>query len=193
MKKKEDAKHNAGVVRDKHSLLQSVAFTVLWLLAIVLFYSLLVHFTHLRSRVPIDPIGAVISRVNPPERAFNIQQANYHIGETERLVAETQQQGGGSSGGHNSSHARTYETMIWHNDEATKYMLAAEAKGVDLKKEGLIKRLCDSLKAQYVLMTGKDPDSINDSETLNARVNNGEDLQTVFNQIQEQLKFAMSW
>lgn len=181
----------------KQSKIQKVLLIVLYVLTLGIFTASLIHFTNLRNGSPVDPIGIMKTKINQPkERQENINQANHHIGEAERLSDWLKQQDAGNKqdqqhGG--NAHAKTYNEMLAHNDKATSYMLAAESQGVDLKKEGLIKRLCDSLRAQYLLITGKDASTIKDSETLNARVSHGEDLQTVYNQIKEQLEFAMSW
>lgn len=178
-------------------ILNRIVILLLYVASILLFASSLIHFTSLRHKAPVDPIGIITLKISTPrQRQYNLNQANYHIGESEKILKWLKQQGAGSEqtqahGG--NAHAQTYNDMLVHNAEATKFMLMAEDKGADLEKEGLIKRLCDTLREQYVLITGKDPRTINESDTLNSRVNQGEDLQTVFSEIQEQLEFAMSW
>lgn len=177
----------------KRKPLRLAALLVFGLFISVATFSVLVHFTSLKHTSKIDPIDTIMRRIKGS--AYYIEQAHFHIAESERLVAEVRQNPDpvGGHGHGDSVHTQTYERMIWHNDEATKYMLAAEAHGADLRKEGLIKRLCDTLGDQYALMSGIDVDDIPEEDKLNTRVVQGEELQTVFAQIQEQLRLAMSW
>ncbi len=161
------------------------------LVVMALFYICVVHFTSLRFRVPLDPLGSAIYKAKSVAATTDVERAHFHISESERLVRETRKFA--ESGGHYQNNMSSYEKMVWHNSEATKYMLAAEESGVKLNDEGLVKRLCDSLGEQYSLITGQDVESINEKDKLYTRVNGGEDLQMVFNDIQDQLIFAMSW
>lgn len=161
------------------------------LIFLLLSASLLINFTNLKYKTSFNPISSVVYSVKSAAANGDVERANFHISESERLVAEVNKS---TKSGHTSGHVRYYKKMISHNEQATQHMLAAEASGVDLNEKGLIERLCDSLGEQYALINNININEIAEEDKLANRVNeNNEDLRTVFDQIQGQLEFAMSW
>lgn len=191
MEKTESVEENEVSLATKTKSPKKFIYIILGALALLLLTFLLIHFTNLRYKSRIDLVGSVIYKTKSVAATSDKERANFHISESERLVSEVQKST--QSGGHYTQNMKPYEKMIYHNAEATKYMLAAEAGGVDLREQKLIKRLCDSLGAQYALITNTSPEDIPEGSKLNTRVANGEELQYVFEQIQFQLQKAMNW
>ena len=188
---KESHKSESGG-RRKHILAKLALILAVGSFFSLLVCALLIHFTNLKYNSRIDPIETVRYKARSMAATTDVERANFHIAESERLVAEMRKPAAANS--YFVAEAKPHKKMIWHNEEATRYMLAAEAGGANLKELGLIKRLCDNLGAQYAFITSTDAGNIREEDKLYTRVvEKGEDLQTVFEQIERQLQVAMNW
>lgn len=117
--------------KKKHTLTKFALILAIGSFFSLLVCALLIHFTNLKYNSRIDPVESVRYKARSMAATTDAERANFHIAESGRLIAAMREPAVANS--YYAVASKPHKKIIWHNEEATKYMLAAEAGGANLK------------------------------------------------------------